>query len=346
MTDEILAWSEIESRFGDAILIGNGASLAVSASFGYGSLLDVASEGKGDSGISTEDRKVFEIVNETDFERVLGEIDRAAVIAELAGVEDATPLRDQYTRIRTALIAAVHEVHPRHTTLEKTRFETVQESLLRFRTVFTTNYDLLTYWSIVATPKMHDFRDFFWNLPGLWFDPAQTWTQSDTTQVFYLHGTLHLFELPDGSTVKASGAGDGAWVPYSPLLDLTFDYQGARYPLFVSEGSSAKKIAAITSNAYLNFAYQSWIAHAWNWRESLVIFGHSLGSGDEHLVQHMSAKAEKAEEKSLAMPPLAVSIRPTRPEENLRKMEWYRERLRRSDVMFFDAATHPLGADG
>ncbi len=50
---------------------------------------------------------------------------------------------------------------------------------------------------------------------------------------------------PGSVTVKASGGGASAWDTYTPLLDLTFDYEGAPYPLFVSEGSAAQKMKAI-----------------------------------------------------------------------------------------------------
>lgn len=342
--DQIVAWSDIAGRFNDVLLIGNGASRAVTESFKYESLLGIAEALGEGRALSPADREVFEYLNETDFERVLAEIDRAAALAELAGIKDASPLRDQYGRIRESLISAVHQVHPRHSILSKDRLLSVQDALLHFKTVYTTNYDLLLYWAVTSSPdKMENFRDFFWNLPGLWFDPADTWTGPGKTRVLYLHGGLHLFALPDGSTVKASGGSNDPWKTYEPLLDLTFTYQGARYPLFVSEGSWQKKIAAISSNAYLTFAYLDWVEHAWNWRESLVVFGHSLGPGDEHLVRPLRSQATKAEEEGWTCPPVAVSLVVGDEDSNTKRIDRYRRRLARDDLIFFDATTHPLG---
>lgn len=343
-TNRLYQWPDIAYKFRDRLLIGNGASLAVSKSFGYDSLLEVAC-GLGENGLSVGDRKAFEIVNESDFEGLLRELDRAADLAELNG-QDGTPLRDQYSRIRISLIAAVHAVHPRHGTLSKDRLLSVQASLLHFKTVYTTNYDLLLYWAITADAVgMDDFRDFFWHTPQHWFDPADTWYPTEKTAVLYLHGGLHLFQLPDGDTVKASGSsGAGAWGTYTPLLDLTFEYEGASYPLFVSEGTSKQKLDAIGSNAYLTFAYLDWVEKAWSWRDSLVVFGHRLADPDRHLRQPLVGQAAKAKAKGWRGSPIAISIVPRDTESNTERMTSYRRLLGRDDLVFFDATSHPLGS--
>ncbi len=144
--------------------------------------------------------------------------------------------------------------------------------------------------------------------------------------------------------MKASGGSPDPWVPYTPLLDLTFDYEGARYPLFVSEGTAEQKLAAIGSNAYLTFTYLNWVKGAWSWRDPLVVFGHRLSDSDKHLIQPIVAQAIKAEEKGWTCPPLAISLVPHDEGSNQKRMNEYRQRLARDDIVFFDATTHPLGA--
>ncbi|HEX9774679.1 MAG TPA: DUF4917 family protein [Actinomycetota bacterium] len=340
LDDSLASWDEVAPQFHHALLVGNGASIAVSASFAYPSLLEIASSSLVANRLSPDERAVFESTNDTNFERVLGELATAAVLAEQVGL-DATPLRERYARIRRALIEAVHAVHPRHGDLPEERFERVQESLLHFSEVFTTNYDLQLYWAITSTKRMDDFRDFFWN-PGLAFDLTNTWTPEDKVRVFYLHGALHLFHLPNGTTVKATGGDDNPWSPYVPLLDLTFEYKEARYPLFVSEGSTEQKMAAITSNAYLGFAYETWNRMCWDWSSTLVIFGHGCGAQDEHICAPIKARVAKSQERDLSVPKIAVSIAPRDSDHVIARKLHYREKFH-EDIVFFDARTHPLG---
>jgi hypothetical protein len=65
---KIHQWSELAPDFSDSIILGNGASLSVSASFSYSSLFDWASEKK----LFTPDvQKVFNHLKKRDFEFVL-----------------------------------------------------------------------------------------------------------------------------------------------------------------------------------------------------------------------------------------------------------------------------------
>jgi hypothetical protein len=341
MDDSLAAWGDLAPNFRHTLLVGNGASIVVSSSFAYSSLLEIASTGRVANPLSPDERAIFETVNETDFERVLAELARAAILARQVGL-DPTPLRNRYVRIRQTLIEAVHAVHPRHGDLPEDRFARVQESLLHFNDVCSTNYDLLLYWAITSTARMDDFRDFFWNA-GLAFDLANTWTPNDKTRVYYLHGALHLFQLPDGRTVKATGGDDNPWSPYVPLLDLTFEYKGAAYPLFVSEGLSDRKMAAVGSNPYLTFAYEAWSQLCWDWPKSLVVFGHGGGAQDNHLLAPLRARIAKAKEKEWPLPQIAVSIVPRSSEHIVERKRHFQGALH-DEVVFFDATSHPLGA--
>lgn len=338
---QLLSWDEIAAEFADGLLIGNGSSLAVSASFGYGSLLGVASGRQVAHPLTRADLQIFELLNETDFERVLAELSRSAKLAEVTG-GDPQVLLDRYERIRLALVEAVHAVHPRHSTLDSARFERVQDSLLHFSSIFTTNYDLLLYWAVTCSDRMNGFRDFFWN-SGLSFSPSNAWTAQGDTCLYYLHGALHIFHLPTGKTVKATGGDDSPWSTYVPLLDLTFEYKDSKLPLFVSEGLSERKMAAISSNGYLHFAYTSWVEHCWTWTKSLVIFGHALGAQDEHLVVPIKDRIKKAKERGWALPKVAISVRRAGTNHIAERISYYRERLDHEELFFFDAATHPLG---
>jgi hypothetical protein len=335
------SWDDISDQFRGGLLVGNGASLAVAPSFGYASLLDVVSGPTIEHPLTSDDRRLFEVANESDFEAVLSDLRKAADLAGAVGV-DKEPFNETYDRVRNALIEGVHSVHPRHGELDSDRLESVQASLLHFDEVFTTNYDLLLYWALTSTPNMQDFRDFFWGAE-LDFDLADTWVAANKTIVHYLHGGLHLFQRPDGRTVKASGAPIDEWANYVPLLELTFDYEGARYPLFVSEGSSEDKLSAINSNGYLAFVYQRWVELIWKQGTSLTVFGHRLGIQDDHLLKPLRRRIAKAREKGWPLPDVAISLRPAPDDEIALSKNNYQLRTGHEGLVFYDATTHPLG---
>lgn len=66
---KIFQWSDIKDEFnGGAILLGNGASIAIDDSFAYGSLKEHAT----DNGLLTDDiQSLFDFFHTDDFELIL-----------------------------------------------------------------------------------------------------------------------------------------------------------------------------------------------------------------------------------------------------------------------------------
>jgi hypothetical protein len=98
----------------------------------------------------------------------------------------------------------------------------------------------------------------------------------------------------------------------------------------VSEGNADEKRASIYRSEYLSFAFSRFSED----HGPLVVFGHSLGDSDSHIVNAIKAQRGRA---------IAVSIK--------RGQQLIRERkaqliaaLPDSTMYFFDAETHPLGA--
>jgi len=333
LPNDLAQWPDIAGQFSDTILIGNGASRAVSERFNYPSLLEVARASEVDSPLSDVDTRAFHLVNETNFESVLGALFHAYRLARNAGVADPDELRRQYDRIRTTLIQAIRHVHPEKTEIHGGRLMQVRDSLLAFSEVFTTNYDLLLYWAMASSDgeRLDEFADLFRGGSELTFDVLRDNSFPTRTRVLYLHGALHIFELPNGPTVKAR------YAPGQSLLAQTFKHGDARFPLIVSEGDPRLKLAATTSNDYLNFARSQWI-EAVNSSRSLVVFGHSMGPGDAHLVNAMPDRRSDD-----SAPPVAVALRQESDSPERRAV--YTRQLKTSNLVFFDAATHPLGYD-
>ncbi|WP_099246606.1 DUF4917 family protein [Mycobacterium sp. shizuoka-1] len=103
-----------------------------------------------------------------------------------------------------------------------------------------------------------------------------------------------------------------------------------RRPLFVSEGTSAQKMAAIRRSDYLSFARRQLIEDNFN----TVIFGASFGDQDDHIISALNAGSRRK---------FAISVWPGTESQNVATMARYKSRLPRHDLRFFDSRTHPLG---
>jgi hypothetical protein len=159
-----------------------------------------------------------------------------------------------------------------------------QETLLQIRSaiqdfefVFSTNYDLLLYWAIMAGNAREEFKDYFWG-ENQEFDLTDTQISGRVTRVLYLHRGLHLYRLRSGASIKRIAE------PGKSLLDsFGVPFRDDATPLFITEGSSEDKLASIRRSNYLSFVYTLFSQH----RGSTVVFGHSLSNTDSHLVDAM-----------------------------------------------------------
>jgi hypothetical protein len=165
------------------------------------------------------------------------------------------------------------------------------------------------------------FKDYFW---GQEFDVRDTDVWGNATRVLYLHGALHLY------LSSADRTGKKIAEPFGGLLDTFGVTPPDSIPLFVSEGTADDKLDSIRRNDYLSFALLEFSRHS----GPLAVFGQSLGSADQHLIDAMRKWHE---------PRIAVSMLQAEPEEILRKKAGYVAALPEAELLFFNAATHPLG---
>jgi hypothetical protein len=109
---------------------------------------------------------------------------------------------------------------------------------------------------------------------------------------------------------------------------------GTRRPLFVSEGRSEDKVGSIRRSAHLSFCLDRLRADSGN----TVVFGRSLSDQDAHIVAALKAGGPRR---------IAVLLRPgAMPTHILAEKGRIGHLLAGHDVVFFGAATHPLGAPG
>ena len=106
---EITPWEDIHDFPWNALVIGNGASIALYDEFSYDTLHGVAES----QGLLPLSAPIFARLGTTDFEHVL----LACWYAENVNIALGSPSADitsAYKAVRNALIEAVHAVHPAH----------------------------------------------------------------------------------------------------------------------------------------------------------------------------------------------------------------------------------------
>jgi len=277
--------------FGDAIerssayskrhvLLGNGFSIACRPDrFTYGSLLDEATFDGGSPWL----RDLFSLVGTVDFEEVIRLLELAAKLCEIYAVSDPG-LADEFLAdaevVREALAQVLaarhpdfpHDIHP-------TEYQAARQFLSHFERIYTVNYDMLLYWTVMQDMEPRPSRDDGFGNPDYPDAPYVVWKPYATfgsQRLFYLHGSLHLydqgFELAKITWSRTS----------IPLLDQIREALAERrYPLIVTEGSSTQKVTRILHSAYLNHAIRSFSGI----QGALFVYGLSLADNDEHLLR-------------------------------------------------------------
>jgi hypothetical protein len=321
ITDDLSEWRDLAGFTSwESLLIGNGASRAVWERFSYPSLYQVAQLPELSDRLSPEDLDLFARLGDTrNFESVLGALLTSKSVAEALDLRPRDRIDERYASIQSALVAAVHHVHVPWRDVPSTILLSIREALLQYEFVFSTNYDLLVYWAIMAE-RPTAFRDYFW---GTVFDVANTDIWGKATKVLYLHGALHLYYSTDGLTCKERAEG------YVSLLDL-FGRRPDTVPLCITEGTARQKMSAIARSDYLTFAYQQ-LGHT---RGPLVVFGQALGETDTHIVDVLARQRQRT---------IAVGVYPVDSHQVIKEKARFLNLLPAADLMFFDSRTHPLG---
>ncbi|ACT06330.1 conserved hypothetical protein [Dickeya chrysanthemi Ech1591] len=282
MSFTIQQWSELAQRYDGTILLGNGASIAVSPRFAYGSLLEHVTQRES---LAEDVRRLFDFFKTKDFELILRIVWQASNVNKSLEIEDVRT-HEAYLRIRECLIQAVRDVHPEHGEVNE-QLPYIYEFLKRFNTVISLNYDLIVYWTMTYGLDINDhhrFKDCFLTR-GLF---EQDWqrlrgmlgNEQSNTLVFYPHGSLILCRNRVEQEHKIHIRGSGL------LESILESWQSEEVvPLFVSEGTYEQKVSSIQSSYYLSTVYREILTEP---RENLVILGWGMGEHDVHLLKRMA----------------------------------------------------------
>lgn len=343
MKPQLLTYEQVNARLGDKarLLIGNGFSIACCPDiFTYGALFEEADF----SALSPHAKSVFDALNTRDFELVIKALEEAAVIARHYGYSDpdviatleadAKGLKDQLART----IAKRHPEHP--SIIDETKYRACREFLAVYKGIYSLNYDLLLYWTIMrddpGLPPIHSDDGFRRGDLGpcgyVKWDPHEAPSQS----IHYMHGALHLFGRGD-EFVKFT------WTNTDVRLieQIRAALEEGRFPRIVSEGTSSAKLDRITHCAYLHKALRSLMSIG----GELVIFGMALTENDEHVLDcivhgsverlYVSIYGDPASEANQGIIERAEALATKRRIANEKKGS--REKKRELSISFFDA---------
>ena len=335
-------WKDIMGEYNDTLIIGNGASISISPNFKYASLFSTAVEA---GLIPKEVKGLFDYFETVDFEYVLRLLSDAGAVNTALEIEE-TATRDNYVLIRNALISVVKNIHISYDQALPA-IPKIVSFLGKFDTVFSLNYDLILYWAILwANENGADryFKDCFVNSV---FRDDWEWMRKDymgkkSTLVFYPHGNLAIATV-SGETVKISRkkefveGEDAIYIILKGLMDTIEQkwVHNAYVPLFISEGSSKKKMNSIERNGYLNSVYETALPTE---SESLVVYGWSISDQDDHILSRLIVgkpkkiaisiyKSDDWEEKAYEM------------RKKIMKVYYQKHRSQPKEIVFYDSAS-------
>ncbi len=280
------------------VLLGNGFSIACDDVFNYRSLLE-------NSNVDNTIRDIFVRLETADFEVIINRFESAAQLIEMYTNEqeqlisqlrrDSQVLRGEFARVIANKHVNFNRVFRMVIVNNMMRECDCLRFLSNFSKIFTTNYDLLLYWSIMRSlerswrrRRQNQERELI--IPtNDEFNPNDGFTRLGDDQplrygggidqnVFYLHGSLFL--LQDGFDILKMERDTNEGLNLLPIIS-----NGIRnneiLPLIVLEGSSANKLSKISEHLYLSEA----LNNLSKLDGSLFIHGHSLDRTDQHIFE-------------------------------------------------------------
>ncbi len=278
------------------LILGNGFSIACRPDiFHYGSLFAQADFSK-----TPKARKVFDVLNTQDFETAIRALESGAAILPVysAGAAATKEMLADAKALKDLLVSTVAGNHPNiPLDIPDEKFWACRQFLSNFLVgrntgyVFTLNYDLLLYWTLMHEDHPFGNRIALNTNDGFGNDEDDSdtdyvvWqgeTGAHSADIHYLHGALHLFDA--GHELQKY-----TWIRKQVRLvdQARAAINADKFPLFVAEGTSRQKFSKIRHNAYLYQGLKVLTANADQGRHCFFIFGHSLDDNDGHILRRL-----------------------------------------------------------
>lgn len=275
-------WSEISNNFQNAdLLLGNGFSVSLNKEFSADSLFKSFYDKLNEEEKYTVETLMYVYVGSTCFEKNLRFLDdpyrfiqddEVLFFSYEQGQEIVQKIRND---ILTIIIDSLENFS------SNGKMEKYLNSLKTFQQIYTLNFDLLLYYITmfynINSSKNEQFCDCF-SFSEIRPNELLKFVGLDGSYkkfIYYLHGSIMFFSN-ECETYKVKGDRD------TKQLTRIKEYLNlGKKPLVVLEGSSDEKIRKIKKSNYLNFCYNK----LRNSQNKLVIFGASLDSVDNHIVE-------------------------------------------------------------
>ncbi len=261
------------------LLLGNGFSIACRPDiFSYKALFENSQESLPESV-----KTIFEKLKTTDFEVVIKILLDSIVVLDsyLVGNEKQTQIKSDIEVLKNKLIEVLCTSHLSYPAeLKDYQYETCASFLSNFTNIYTLNYDLLLYWTLmydkakkVLITKIDDgFRTDEDDISSIIWESGNV----DGQNIYYLHGALHLFDTGP-ELIKVTWKETGITL----INQITEALASNHFPLIVVEGSSSNKLTKVRHSDYLSKGIRSFRKIG----GSLFIHGHSLADNDDHFLQ-------------------------------------------------------------
>ncbi len=292
--DEVVATIEKNPKREFHLLLGNGFSMAYDSEiFSYNALHDFI--------VSLDDKDlntILGVIETKNFEVIMQQLDNFSALMDAFGGSPALKAKIDIAsgKLEKGLLDAVNALHPEHVfTVPENENAACASFLKTFLDtggkLFSTNYDLLLYWTLMRNGDLQHVDGFGRELenPGEFVPPEeQEWSEliwgvnRDDQNVFYLHGALPFFD--GGAEILKEVYDSRNYL----LENISARMANGEYPIFVTAGDGAQKLAHIKHNQYLTYCYDNLCKI----EGSLVSFGFNFGEYDEHIIEAINRAAK------------------------------------------------------
>lgn len=293
----VFQWDSISDAFEDAdLFLGNGFSISLCPRLSYKSLFE-----KFTNSLNKDLKSIFKSFETHNFELIIQVLNNAEKVNDILKqpLDKIEPLRKD---LREGLIKTIQENHPTHNEIYYPQLIALSKELEFFRDIFTTNYDVFLYKTILQSiaeyrekGKEDSYQDFFYNEMSpteLSFINEKFYPNSRS--IYYLHGALFIYQSQNRTLNYKLRRLEQIRLEYIDLIRR--EIGNNNFPIFVAEGDSRDKLRTITNNAYLNFC----ATQLQKATRNMVFYGFSFGESDSHIVDFLN-KSKVAQ--------IAVSIR-------------------------------------
>lgn len=256
--------NETKDMKGRNLLLGNGFSIMHNQNFNYSELMRT----QGDESVLSKLSSGLKTVN---FEAIMSKLHDAVKISIILDPQPNESYVKAYESVKKKFVRALSKIHP-----EKPNDDLMnpsKEFILNFSKIFTLSYDLILYWLIIEVRKDKKYaRKFMDQL-------QEDGNDLGSRNIFYLHGALHLSTDRCGLTSKLVRKNEEKHLIHK-INDRLAD---EKYPLFIMEGQSDLKMAAMRESSYLHNALKN--LHSVG--GCLFIHGCSFNENDNHIYDEL-----------------------------------------------------------